>query len=194
MTKQADRARLWTGSIAIIGSGLLMFLSTFMLWSAADTGWSFMWQRSLPAAGGSANAFFYSVNGAPSLFTGIWSLALGLLIVAAGVLLMWSSGYGFRTFAMVLALLGLFYSIMNLVALGDAAIGVRYGAVIFLVSSSVALVGSALALPLLVVRHEEHPYDPAVNPKVNYIPERHGIARKQRQPEMHGCLMEHCID
>jgi len=189
------RGRLWAGSTLIIVAGILIFLSTFMLWSPSQTGLNFANLRTLPAAGGSANAFFYSVNGAAPLYTGFWTLLWGALVTISGAVLLFTRGYGVRAFIMILAIVGLIFSIVNLVALGQAGLGVSYGAGIFLIFSAIAVVGSALALPLLTAERESHPYQLRVKPGMLYEPERHrGAGRGQGVPEMHTCLTGRCLE
>ncbi len=188
------RGRLWVGSLLIIAAGVLILLSTFMAWSPATTGWNYANLRTLPSAGGSANAFFYNVNGVMPIYTGFWTLVWGGLIALSGIALLFTRGYGVRTFVMILAIIGLFFSIVNMVALAQAGLGVSYGAGIFLIFSSIAVVGAALALPLLSAERGAHPYQLRVKPGMVYEPERHrGAGRTQAIPESHTCLAGRCL-
>ncbi len=188
------RGRLWIGSLLIIAAGILIFVSTFMAWSPAVTGLNYANLRTLPAAGGSANAFFYHVNGVMPIYTGFWTLLMGALIFLSGLVLLFTRGFGIRSVAMVLAIIALFFSIVNMVALGVAGLGVSYGTGIFLIFSAVAIVGSALALPLLNKAGEVHPYAPELKPGMVYEPERHrGAGRASGLPEAHTCLAGKCL-
>lgn len=95
---------------------------------------------------------------------------------------------------MILAIVGLFFAIVNTVALGQAGLGVSYGAGIFLIFSAIAVVGAALAIPLLSVEREAHPCQLRIKPGMSYEPERHrGVGRAEGIPEMHTCLAGRCL-
>lgn len=71
-------------------AGVVIFLTTFMSWLRGFTGWDLM-TRSGFTGSGAANNLLWRVPPGRSLlvFTGFWSMLIGILMFVAGLLMIW---------------------------------------------------------------------------------------------------------
>ncbi len=134
----------WVGASIVILAGLLILLSSFMAWMPRGlTGMNLVSTRVIGTSGGSFNAFFTASNGY-IVFSGLWSVLLGVGLLATGIMLIGSIGYSMAYFASVLGFLALGLSVVNLVTLSALNFGVGAGAIVFLVFAIIGLAGTAL--------------------------------------------------
>ena len=71
-----------TGAMLVMAAAVVLVISTFLNWVQGSTGWNLMF-RSF----GTSGTFFLTWWSKGLLFTGFWSLILGALVAAAGVML-----------------------------------------------------------------------------------------------------------
>ncbi len=134
----------WVGASIVVLAGLLILLSSFMAWMPSGlTGMNLVSTRVIGTAGGSFNAFFTASHGY-IIFTGLWTVLLGVGLLATGIMLIGSIGYSMAYFASVLGFLALGISVVNLVTLSALSFGVGAGAIVFLVFAIIGLIGTAL--------------------------------------------------
>ena len=93
-------------------SGIAMIISTFLTWISGSgmTGWSMMFSSGL----GTTHNFLFSLGASKIIFTGFWSLLLGVLVIAGAVTLV--TGWGGAN-GLVLAggIIGLAISVVSIV-------------------------------------------------------------------------------
>jgi len=92
-------------------SGLMVFISTFLGWFGPLSGWTVMVHSAeIGGQGWTANFLFIAGLG-KFLFTGFWSLLLGILMIVAGILLF----VGFRKGAILQLIVGVLATVFVLV-------------------------------------------------------------------------------
>ncbi len=153
------RANLWIGIVVLFVAGLLILLSTFMAWTSTATGWNFVNQRSVVTGSGSANAAYYYQSPGHLIFTGLWTLIIGGLLMLLALLMLVSEGTGLTGLAYFLGFVALVFSVYNIVTIVQLGFGVSGGAIVFLIFAALGLVGTALvaSAPLMI---EETGYMP----------------------------------
>ncbi len=154
------RANLWIGIAVLFVAGLLILLSTFMAWTSTMNGWNFANQRTVVTASGQANAAYYYQSPGHLIFTGLWTLIIGALLMLIALLMLVSEGTALTGLAYFLGLVGLVFSVYNIVTIVQLGFGLSGGAIVFLIFSVLGLVGTAFVAnaPLMV---EETGYMPA---------------------------------
>ncbi len=159
MALRERRGNLWIGGIVVLLAGVLILLSTFMSWMGASTGWDTMFFRQVPA-GGEANVAFFYQNGGYLLFTGLWTLIIGALLIISGAMILASMGTSMMGLAATLGFVGLVFSIFNMVTIARLDLGIGAGVFVFLIFSVASLVGASLVRSAPVVYEREAGYAP----------------------------------
>jgi len=93
-------------------SGIVMIISTFLVWISGSgmSGW-----RMMSSSGfGTTRNFLFSVGASRIIFTGFWSLLLGILVVAGAVTLVTGWG-GANGLVLTAGILGLAFSVVSIV-------------------------------------------------------------------------------
>ena len=93
-------------------SGIAMIISTFLEWfsNTSVSGWSMMSSSGF----GTTHNFLFSVGASKIIFTGFWSLLLGIIVVAGAVTLVTGWG-GANGLVLVGGILGLAISVVSIV-------------------------------------------------------------------------------
>lgn len=125
-------------------SGVLMIISTFLTWISGSgmTGWSMMSSSGF----GTTRNFLFSVGASKIVFTGFWSLILGILVVAGAVTLVTGWG-GANGLVLTGGILGLAISVVSIVMLytvKPTAIAPGVGLWLFAVFSLIAAVAGGV--------------------------------------------------
>ena len=159
-------AALLVLSFIVVAAGVLVLLSTFMTWTSGQTGWnlmsSFSQEGRVDQPGEEYREFSHNIaysysGGGYLIFSGLWSLILGSFIALAGLVML-------ASFSRMLSGLAIFASfvlsamaIINTVTIVRAGTGMGTGMYVFLISSLVALIVSAMAQssPFLVTSAAE---------------------------------------
>jgi len=93
-------------------SGALIIISTFLTWISGSgmSGWRMMFSSGF----GTTRNFLFSIGASRIIFTGFWSLLLGILVVAGAVTLVTGWG-GANGLVLTAGILGLAFSVVSIV-------------------------------------------------------------------------------
>jgi hypothetical protein len=130
-------------------SGIVMIISTFLAWFSGSgmTGWSMMFSSGF----GTTRNFLFSTGASKIVFTGFWSLLLGILVVAGAVTLVTGWG-GADGLVLTGGILGLAISVVSIVMIYTVkpialapGVGLWLFAVFSLIATVVGGVGASQA-------------------------------------------------
>jgi MFS family permease len=144
-------------SIIVMAAGILILLSTFMTWTAGQTGWSLKGSFNQGDRSYSSNPFYSYGGDVYLLFSGLCSLILGALTALAGLVMLASFTRLLSGLAVFTSFVASVMAIFNTVTISRLGSGMGSGMYVFLISALVALVASAMAQssPFLVPRATE---------------------------------------
>jgi hypothetical protein len=93
-------------------SGIVMIISTFLAWISGSgmSGWSMMFSSGF----GTTQNFLFSIGASKIIFTGLWSLLFGILVIAGAVTLLTGWG-GANGLVLTAGILGLAISVVSIV-------------------------------------------------------------------------------
>jgi len=132
-------------SLVTLACGLAVILSTFLPWAGMlgynVSGWSML------SAGGWSNGgnFLFAYGKGMLVFTGFWSLLVGVAIVAGIAILLSGRRFGARI-AQVAGGMGLVLSLITIVMLYTHKVGAGIGLWMFVVLSAASVVFAQLAV------------------------------------------------
>ncbi len=128
-------------------------LSTFMVLSGSTSGVNFASTPAVPVPGG-ANNFWIFAGHLFLLLSGLWTLILGVLIMALALGVVFGVR-GSRVLAAVLLAAAFAVSIINLTAVAGIGLGVGSGLIVLLVFSFIGLPGAVGTLSPMLLRERE---------------------------------------
>jgi hypothetical protein len=130
-------------SVIVMVAGVLILLSTFMTWTAGQTGWSLVGSFSQAESSYTHNPFYSYGGEVKILFSGLWSLILGSLIALAGLVMLFSFSRSLSGLAIFASFVASVIAIFNTVTIFREGSGMGSGMYVFLIASLVALIASA---------------------------------------------------
>jgi hypothetical protein len=134
-TVQVARRRVALLGTLIAASGILIFVSTFMPWFGGLTGWRIMCGPHLTP---NSNVLYVS-RGGLLVFTGLWAMVFGALIIAGGAMLLAGLRAG-GVLAIVTSLVALTFAVISIVSINNQDVSAGAGLLIFGVFSLVSLI------------------------------------------------------
>ncbi len=144
-------------SVVVVIAGILILLSSFMTWTAGQTGWSMKGSFNQGDRSYSSNPFYIYWGDVYLLFSGLCSLILGILIGLAGLVMLASYSRLLSGLAVFASFVASVMAIFNTVTIVRLHSGMGPGMFVFLIASLFALVASAMtqSSSFLVARDTE---------------------------------------
>jgi hypothetical protein len=130
-------------SIIVMVAGVLILLSTFMTWTAGQTGWGLVGSFSQQESSYTNNPLYSYGGEVKIIFSGLWSLVLGSLIALAGLVMLFSFSRSLSGLAIFASFVASVLAIFNTVTIFREGSGMGSGMYVFLIASLVALIASA---------------------------------------------------
>ncbi len=155
--------------LVVLIAGVLILASTWMAWSGPATGANFASNPSIPGINGNNN-FWVFAGHQFLVLSGLWTLILGALIIAAA----FGVAYGIRGsrgIVSMLLLVTFVVSLINLTAIAGIGLGIGAGPIVLLIFSvlgGLAVLGSYAPAMLRAgkpVEVEEAKTEPYARPK-----------------------------
>lgn len=144
---------LWISAAAVLLGGLMIFISTWLSWvkstGSSLSGWQWfdIGRMAVARAGETSSPFVVNLEGQPWLFTGLFSMIMGGLLLVVGVTMAIYHSKKLSVLAIVFSGIALAVAVINMATVGgQEGSSPGAGLVILLVFSIIALAGGIVAL------------------------------------------------